>query len=112
MHRGNNVSEVCGTRFGRGRFNVEVMGCVSTGRELAVKKFIHGKRWKKQLIVKEYQILSAVIHSSIVECLELCRNALLYCGVMEWYVVETSMSCLHGEFSLGGYYYSMYVVRI
>lgn len=73
----------------RGRFSV-IRRCqdVSTGRELAVK-FIHRKRWKKQLIVKEYQILSAISHGSIVECLELCETLSYTAIVMEWYVVET-----------------------
>ena len=67
----------------RGRFSV-VRKCqeVSTGQELAVK-FVHRKRWKKQLIVKEYQILSAISHANVVKASAFCETSSYSAIVME-----------------------------
>ena len=67
----------------RGRFSV-LRKCqeVSTGTELTVK-FVHRKRWKKQLIVKEYEILSAISHPHVVRGLAFCETVSCSAVVME-----------------------------
>jgi serine/threonine protein kinase len=67
----------------RGRFSV-LRKCqeVSTGTELTVK-FVHRKRWKKQLIVKEYEILSAISHPNVVRGLAFCETVSCSAIVME-----------------------------
>ncbi|CAG7734745.1 unnamed protein product, partial [Allacma fusca] len=74
----------------RGRFSV-VRKCqeVSSGQELAVK-FVHIKRWKKQLIMKEYQILSAISHPNVIQAHAFCETA-LYSAIVTEYVNGTSL---------------------
>ncbi len=67
----------------RGRFSI-IRKCqkISTGEELAVK-FVHRKRWKKQLIVKEFQILTAISHPNVVKGHEFCETSMYTAIVME-----------------------------
>lgn len=67
----------------RGRFSI-IRKCqkISTGEELAVK-FVHRKRWKKQLIVKEFQILTAISHPNVVTGHEFCETSMYTAIVME-----------------------------
>ncbi|CAL8069824.1 unnamed protein product [Orchesella dallaii] len=67
----------------RGRFSI-IRKCqkIDSGEELAVK-FVHRKRWKKQLIVKEFQILTAISHPNVVRGYAYCETSMYTAIVME-----------------------------
>lgn len=67
----------------RGRFSI-IRKCqkINSGEELAVK-FVHRKRWKKQLIVKEFQILTAISHPNVVRGHDFCETSMYIAIVME-----------------------------